>query len=1725
MKRNFKINSKTIIKLIVAPIMSVTLILTGIPTGASLGLGPIEAFADEDEPDMISDATEPVVLDETVEEEADATGDAYTDEFNDPDNDPKQYSLSFEDGPTDVIRKLEYEQFDGVTNDFYGKKYKTRRPIDVSILMDDEIYGRFGAAMKIPGYRFDGWYVNEVDDGEKNRIKADAGLNEDAGFEIVEQADEFDDSIKTYKLILFTGHDVVIKANYVPDSYYVGYAANSMEAKNYHDNVVVNSTGGDFSVIKPAASGVSAVLASGEGSGEAWSTEAGTDGKKLRGWRLGRQDSAYSVDTNDKVYGLGEPITPLIDGEDPDFVMSEIENGSTMLLKEGEGPEVRRAVDNWMIAYYDYDHQLTLLDDEGNEIKEYTKFSESDVLPTGVSNPAGKTLYRWAKADGNGQATGTVFEPGTTLSDDGRKLGNAFETETREDGSKVKKLTLVPIYEDTYTFNLRNGDKVEYGWTVGKSDITGDLEDFIYSRLAEDYKYRIRAYQHKVEDTDWRFDGNKDREVVADMVSKGWLFAPSQEGKHFDVTAAKDNISYKENKDSATETKTKWTVSMSTLMAAAENAAVPNTLDINLIFEDNTYRVSYFYQDLVEMPEHTNGGKYEHEIGDEIFVDGDGHFSNYRQYRTNRMEFLIRDGQQKVKYAEPTQIPFNAESPEITGTIKWGELIGWKVVEFKYVSDGHGLPFLTELGKWKREYTTLGFLKVGDKMDKLTATQDGDVRLIGQYKTKTYTINFSNGADQLNGATPTGKMDSVNVKIDEEKKVLNRFEADGYSITNWFVDGNKDKRVYPRWNLADAAPEQWETQMNILKTRDILLKADLNNTTITVTPLWEAYDVMVNYHPNGGKLEPEKVNNCEVFEEAIGKDIELTNPIGPAGYMFDGWFFDKGFGRELAVNGAGDGRTWSIPANTGSDIDVYAKWVPKVTTITFNSNYPAELGKTAEKHAETYAYNADVKIWQSAFNATGYTLAGWSKTSDGPVEYPAAGKVCFAFESDAQDLFAVWTKAGDEFPITILSGVKAAVPDGWSGTSEKLTASFRFGNALSLPKLVPADELGKKNYTFKGYVDEYGNTVKSIGKKTVGPQVLYALWAGKKYSVTYYANAPQGFKASGKMAKQTVFYGENWAPLNCGFDVPGWKFIGWGITKDAVTPLYDFRAAGLIGEEEFTAPFNFEKWTYTENRKLYGIWEAAEDSFCLYTGYPKSGLEGSENNIRINGWEMESDEWTGASNGYFTYRYKTTDLPDGKMQLPTAEDMTDTQGMTFEGWYKANRIGDEIYGTKGGKVTTVKAGDHNIYMAKWSGKVTINYWNGNECVSGTADIGKKVKLQNMPKAWEDKGKILAGWAIGDHVHAMWKPGEKVDWDVIESSNYLLRTTADSTVIDLYAVWVPSDETYTVTFYDSSKTKVAKDTFSYSKGISEKQLKKIGEAIVENDNKVSKYYGFKYYHSPNVILGGEENLKLIRKVPKKTAGNLELIIAGSASPRKIKLSFDNNAPAGVKVTGKIGKRTVKEGSGIILLGGFEKLKAEGYKLVGFSLRKDGYKPFYPVAEDGSVLILDNTTMEHLETKDRYFNWENSVFDLTDNDSATLYAVWEEVTSEKDAFYYYDLAADDAYFDAEVPLAYTAMDYAKHEYDEFGNLIGWENLGLLAPHSGPNKTDYWYQFVPAGDSEQGIEGYSARQAFPIPARPGYTFAGWVEKDVKGGNVSAYAFSGDTIRYLTATWIKAK
>ena len=129
-----------------------------------------------------------------------------------------------------------YQQLDGVTNDFYGKKYKTRRPIDVSILMDDEIYGRFGAAMKIPGYRFDGWYVNEVDDGEKNRIKADAGLNEDAGFEIVEQADEFDDSIKTYKLILFTGHDVVIKANYVPDSYYVGYAANSMEAKNYHDN-------------------------------------------------------------------------------------------------------------------------------------------------------------------------------------------------------------------------------------------------------------------------------------------------------------------------------------------------------------------------------------------------------------------------------------------------------------------------------------------------------------------------------------------------------------------------------------------------------------------------------------------------------------------------------------------------------------------------------------------------------------------------------------------------------------------------------------------------------------------------------------------------------------------------------------------------------------------------------------------------------------------------------------------------------------------------------------------------------------------------------------------------------------------------------------------------------------------------------------------------------------------------------------------------------------------------------------------------------------------------------------------------------------------------------------------------------------------------------------------------------------------------------------------------
>ncbi|MGL4368048.1 MAG: InlB B-repeat-containing protein, partial [Spirochaetota bacterium] len=130
--------------------------------------------------------------------------------------------------------------------------------------------------------------------------------------------------------------------------------------------------------------------------------------------------------------------------------------------------------------------------------------------------------------------------------------------------------------------------------------------------------------------------------------------------------------------------------------------------------------------------------------------------------------------------------------------------------------------------------------------------------------------------------------------------------------------------------------------------------------------------------------------------------------------------------------------------------------------------------------------------------------------------------------------------------------------------------------------------LAKANCTFSGWntrPDGSGTTYAAGSTFTMGNAtvVLYALWTGNPYILTFYAN-----DGSGSTAAQTINYGDTEALDSNPFTRAGYNFAGWTTASGGSTPTY---ADGVSYTMNTAGAALYAVWT---TRTVHHITSAAE---------------------------------------------------------------------------------------------------------------------------------------------------------------------------------------------------------------------------------------------------------------------------------------------------------------------------------------------------------------------------------------------------------------------------------------------------------------------------------------------------------------------------------------------------
>ena len=380
----------------------------------------------------------------------------------------------------------------------------------------------------------------------------------------------------------------------------------------------------------------------------------------------------------------------------------------------------------------------------------------------------------------------------------------------------------------------------------------------------------------------------------------------------------------------------------------------------------------------------------------------------------------------------------------------------------------------------------------------------------------TYTINF----DTDGGTTVNSKTVTYDSKIGE---ITNPTKT-GYNFGGWYLDTEsitsesvykyaKDITLKAKWTEATNTKYTVNYYLQTLdkkydKVTESVVYTGTTNKTVDaalktyegfVTPSKQTVKILadgsakVDYYYVRKELKVTFVNDSTKKEVTYlyGKENQAftNNGFTKTGYTLTGYSNTSGGSKNYEVTSTVTGEFIDkhYPSKT-----VYVVFTANTYKVVFNNN-----GGSGSMDTITCTYDKDCTLTKNTFTKTGYTFAGWSKTSDGEIEYTNNETVKNLATSGNITLYAKWT--ANTYTVSYNA-------NGGSGTMSKTTCTYDTNCTIA------ANSFTKTGYTFASWTKDsttgtsyaVGSTVKNLA--TSGNVNMYAKWTTNTYKIAYTMN-------------------------------------------------------------------------------------------------------------------------------------------------------------------------------------------------------------------------------------------------------------------------------------------------------------------------------------------------------------------------------------------------------------------------------------------------------------------------------------------------------------------------------------------------------------------------------------------------------------------------------------------
>ena len=368
----------------------------------------------------------------------------------------------------------------------------------------------------------------------------------------------------------------------------------------------------------------------------------------------------------------------------------------------------------------------------------------------------------------------------------------------------------------------------------------------------------------------------------------------------------------------------------------------------------------------------------------------------------------------------------------------------------------------------------------------------------------TYTINF----DTDGGTTVNSKTVTYDSKIGE---ITNPTKT-GYNFGGWYLDTEsitsesvykyaKDITIKAKWTEGTNTKYTVNYYLQTIdktygSATESIVYTGITNKTVEaelktyegfVTPSKQTVKILadgsatVDYYYERKELKVTFINGSTKKEVKYlyGKENQAftNNGFTKTGYTLTGYSEKENGSKNYEVTNTVSGEfiDTNYPSKT-----LYAVWEANTYKVVFNNN-----GGSGAKTELTCTYDKDCKLSTEGFTKEGYTISGWSKISEGEIEYTANATVKNLAETGSVTLYAKWS--ANTYTITYNA-------NGGSGTMSKTTCTYDTNCTLA------ANSFTYEGYDFVNWAKDSatgetynaGSTVKNLA--TSGNVDMYAIW-------------------------------------------------------------------------------------------------------------------------------------------------------------------------------------------------------------------------------------------------------------------------------------------------------------------------------------------------------------------------------------------------------------------------------------------------------------------------------------------------------------------------------------------------------------------------------------------------------------------------------------------------------